>query len=143
MDYIYIIDNKTGKFDICTLKKEYSAFAGKTYDELTKYKESLCIDKMKLRDYENQNDLDMNAGIKQDVDNAIGTYDEKCNIVNDTVRDVEKNRADENESFRKGQALSLDNEQSRIQTEDSVVNEDKVVDSRNYLRDRIKRMKRG
>jgi hypothetical protein len=141
MDYIYIIDDKTGKYDICILKKEYSAFAGKTYDELIEYEDSLEIDKMNLRDYRNQNDLNMNVGIKHDVENAIKTYDEQSTNVNEMVRDVYKNRADENKSYRKEQALILNNQENKNSITDYEETKNEDIDLRGNIKDRLKKMK--
>lgn len=141
MGYIYIIDDVTGKFDICTLRKEYSAFNKKTYDEIKDYNNGLDILNMNLRDYTNQNDLDMNVGIRNDVKNAIKSFDEQYNNINDMVKDVNKNRADENESYRKEQALNLNDQENKNSIKDYEETKSEDIDLRSHLKDRLKKMK--
>jgi len=139
MNQIYLINKTINDFEICHLAKEYSAFMNKSYDEIRLYKLGKVVDHLNMRDDQNENNLDLYTGLREDAENAKANYLEINGKSKPSATEIRENRAEDNKTIREEQALVIGDE--RTTHEEIIPTEDCSVTEKHHIHNRIRKVK--
>jgi hypothetical protein len=113
LDKIYIINVNSSKFECCYLKDEETIYFNRTFEEITYFQINEKNKLLALRDIENQNDLRLHIGLKEDSKKAKKKI--FCIKKEDLVKNIIVNKREENIEYSRQQALSIiDNKNTTI-----------------------------
>lgn len=138
MNQIYIVDSKSERLIICTMKPEEEPFFNKSYDEIenyNKYMKEYKASKYKEQEYIKSK---MNIGIINDIKEAMKTVPDDRST-RDMIDNIQENRRLESNDYGLTQALKISKSDTIKVDEEKISSSNNSRDiSRDHLLDLIK-----